>query len=205
VNDPDGLYAVRAKRVADLAGSVLALAILSPVFLALAAAIRLETPGPVLYRQERVGFRGRSFELLKFRSMVVGAETMGAGVLVEKVDPRVTRVGRLIRRLSVDELPQIVNVLRGEMSFIGPRPALPYQVAQYDERQRGRLAVRPGITGWAQVNGRNSIPWDERIRLDLEYVSRVSPAMDLAILARTIPVVFQGGGRIARREYWKRP
>lgn len=202
---PTGFYASTGKRIADFLGSVLALTLLSPLFLLVAVAIRAETPGGVIYRQDRVGRGGRTFALLKFRSMVAGAETMGAGVLVEKRDARVTRVGALIRRLSVDELPQIVNILRGEMSFVGPRPALPYQVAQYDERQRGRLLVRPGITGWAQVNGRNSIPWDRRIELDLEYVERFGPAMDMTVLLRTLPVVFGGGGRIAGREYWKRP
>ena len=204
LDPPAGLYATRGKRWGDFIGSIVTLLILLPFLLLVALVIRLESRGGVLYRQERVGLRGKPFQLLKFRSMVSGAERMGAGVLVERDDPRVTRFGRVIRRLSVDELPQVVNIVRGEMSFIGPRPALPYQVAQYDDTQRGRLLVRPGITGWAQVNGRNAIPWDERIRLDLEYVERIGPRLDLAILARTVPVVFGGGGRIARREYWKR-
>jgi lipopolysaccharide/colanic/teichoic acid biosynthesis glycosyltransferase len=179
-------------RVADvaLAGSALVLA--SPVLALAALAIKLEDGGPVLYRQTRVGRDGADFELLKLRTMVVGAETMGAGLSVNHGDPRITRTGRLLRKLSLDELPQLWNVVRGEMSVIGPRPTLRYQVEQYDERQRHRLDVRPGITGWAQVNGRAALPWADRIELDVWYVQHRSPLLDLRILARTPLALFRG-------------
>jgi lipopolysaccharide/colanic/teichoic acid biosynthesis glycosyltransferase len=179
-------------RAADvaIAGGTLLLA--SP-FLALAAlAVKLEDGGPVLYRQTRVGKDGADFELLKLRTMVVGAETMGAGLSVNHGDSRITRTGRLLRKLSLDELPQLWNVVRGEMSVIGPRPTLRYQVEQYDERQRHRLDVKPGITGWAQVNGRAALPWADRIELDVWYVEHRSPRLDLQILARTPRALFSG-------------
>jgi lipopolysaccharide/colanic/teichoic acid biosynthesis glycosyltransferase len=179
-------------RVADvgLAGAGLVLA--SPFLAAAALATKLEDRGPVLYRQTRVGKDGVDFELLKLRTMVVGAETHGAGYAVDRGDPRITRVGRILRRTSIDELPQLWNVLRGEMSIVGPRPTLRYQVERYDERQRHRLDVRPGLTGWAQVNGRASLPWAERIELDVWYVEHRSPRLDLKILLRT-PLALLGG------------
>ncbi|HXG75406.1 MAG TPA: sugar transferase [Gaiellaceae bacterium] len=173
-----------------LAGTGLALT--SPLLGLAALAIKLEDGGPVLYRQTRVGKDGRDFELLKLRTMVVGAERMGAGFAVDKGDPRITRVGRVLRRTSLDELPQLWNVLRGDMSVIGPRPTLRYQVEQYDERQRRRLEVRPGLTGWAQVNGRAALPWSERIELDVWYVEHRSPWLDLKILLRTPLALFRG-------------
>ncbi|MBA2569495.1 MAG: sugar transferase, partial [Actinobacteria bacterium] len=154
-------------RALDLAGSAVGLAVSGPLLAAAALAIKLDDGGPVLYRQRRVGWRGEEFDLLKLRTMVVGAETQGAGWAVNRGDPRITRVGRLLRRLSLDELPQFWNVLRGDMSLIGPRPTLGYQVEQYTPRQRRRLEVRPGLTGWAQIHGRAQLPWDERIELDL--------------------------------------
>jgi lipopolysaccharide/colanic/teichoic acid biosynthesis glycosyltransferase len=157
-----------------------------------ALAIKLDDGGPVLYRQTRVGRDGRDFELLKLRTMVVGAEAMGAGAAVNRGDARITRAGAVLRRLSVDELPQLWNVLRGDMSVIGPRPTLRYQVERYDERQRHRLDVKPGITGWAQIQGRAKLPWSERIELDLWYVEHRSPALDLRILLRT-PLALFGG------------
>ena len=179
-------------RAADLAIAGGALLVASP-FLALAAlAVKLEDAGPVLYRQTRVGRDGVDFELLKLRTMVVGAERMGAGLAVDRGDTRITRAGRLLRRLSLDELPQLWNVVRGEMSVIGPRPTLRYQVEQYDERQRQRLDVKPGITGWAQVNGRAALPWADRIALDVWYVEHRSPLLDLQILARTPFALFRG-------------
>jgi lipopolysaccharide/colanic/teichoic acid biosynthesis glycosyltransferase len=179
-------------RAADLAIAGGALLVASP-FLALAAlAVKLEDGGPVLYRQTRVGRSGVDFELLKLRTMVVGAETMGAGLAVDRGDTRITRAGRLLRKLSLDELPQLWNVVRGEMSVIGPRPTLRYQVEQYDERQRHRLDVRPGITGWAQVNGRAALPWADRIALDVWYVEHRSLLLDLQILARTPLALFRG-------------
>ena len=173
-----------------IAGSALVLA--SPVLTLAALAVKLEDGGPVLYRQTRVGRDGVDFELLKLRTMVVGAERQGAGFAVDRGDARITRVGRVLRRLSLDELPQLWNVVRGEMSVIGPRPTLRYQVEQYDERQRHRLDVRPGITGWAQVNGRASLPWADRIELDVWYVEHRSPLVDLRILARTPFALFSG-------------
>ena len=179
-------------RAADLAISGGALVLASPVLALAALAIKLEDGGPVLYRQTRVGRDGVDFELLKVRTMVVGAETMGAGLSVNRGDPRITRTGRLLRKLSLDELPQLWNVVRGDMSIIGPRPTLRYQVEQYDERQRHRLDVKPGITGWAQVNGRATLPWAERIELDVWYVEHRSPMLDLRILARTPFALFGG-------------
>jgi lipopolysaccharide/colanic/teichoic acid biosynthesis glycosyltransferase len=179
-------------RAADvaLAGGTLLLA--SPLLALAALAIKLEDGGPVLYRQTRVGKDGVDFELLKLRTMVVGAETMGAGLSVNRGDSRITRTGRLLRKLSLDELPQLWNVVRGEMSCIGPRPTLRYQVEQYDDRQRHRLDVKPGITGWAQINGRASLPWADRIELDVWYVEHRSPSLDLRILARTPLALFRG-------------
>jgi lipopolysaccharide/colanic/teichoic acid biosynthesis glycosyltransferase len=164
----------------------------SPLLALAALAIKLEDRGPVLYRQTRVGKDGSDFELLKLRSMVVNAETMGAGLSVNRGDSRITRSGRLLRKLSLDELPQLWNVVRGEMSVIGPRPTLRYQVEQYDERQRHRLDVKPGITGWAQVNGRAELPWADRIELDVWYVEHRSASLDLRILARTPRALFGG-------------
>jgi len=172
-------------RVADVAIAGGALLVASPLLALAALAVKLEDGGPVLYRQTRVGKDGVDFELLKLRTMTVGAERQGAGFAVNAGDPRITRVGRLLRRLSLDELPQLWNVLRGDMSIIGPRPTLRYQVEQYTPHQRRRLEVKPGLTGWAQVNGRASLPWAERIELDVWYVDHRSPQLELKILART--------------------
>jgi len=179
-------------RPVDLVGATVGLALASPVLAAAAVAIKLEDGGPVLYRQRRVGLNGEEFDLLKLRTMVVGAEHQGAGLAVNRGDARITRVGRLLRRLSLDELPQLWNVVRGEMSLIGPRPTLRYQVEKYSDRQRRRLDVKPGITGWAQVNGRASLPWDDRIELDVWYVEHRSPWVDLKIAARTPFALFGG-------------
>jgi lipopolysaccharide/colanic/teichoic acid biosynthesis glycosyltransferase len=191
-------------RPLDIALGGAALVVSAP-FIALAAlAIKLEDRGPVLYRQQRVGKDGSDFELLKLRTMVVGAERLGAGYAVDKGDSRITRVGRLLRRLSVDELPQFWNVLRGDMSVIGPRPTLRYQVERYDERQRRRLEVKPGLTGWAQIHGRASLPWEERIELDVWYVEHRSPGVDLRILLRT-PLALFGGTYKGASGGWKQP
>jgi lipopolysaccharide/colanic/teichoic acid biosynthesis glycosyltransferase len=179
-------------RALDVAGASLGLALASPFLAAAAIAIKLDDGGPVLYRQQRVGKDGREFELVKLRTMVVGAERQGAGWAVNHGDPRITRVGNVLRRLSLDEVPQLWNVVRGEMSLIGPRPTLSYQVEQYTPRQRRRLDVRPGVTGWAQVQGRASLPWAERIELDVWYVEHRSPWLDLKILARTPLALFAG-------------
>jgi len=182
------------RRAVDVLVSAFALALSAPVLALAALAIRLESAGPVVYRQRRAGLQGRDFDVLKLRTMVDGAEALGAGLAVDEDDPRITRVGAFLRRTSIDELPNLVNVLRGDMSLIGPRPTLPAQVEQYTERQRGRLAIRPGITGWAQVNGRASLPWGERIELDLYYIEHRSLALDLRILRRTPAMVLGGSG-----------
>jgi lipopolysaccharide/colanic/teichoic acid biosynthesis glycosyltransferase len=179
-------------RAADLSVAGVALAVASPVLALAALAVKLTSRGPALYRQTRVGKDGTDFELLKLRTMVVGAETQGAGFAVDRGDSRITPVGRVLRRLSLDELPQLWNVVRGEMSVIGPRPTLRYQVERYTPRQRRRLEVKPGITGWAQVHGRAMLPWAERIELDVWYVEHRSPLLDAKILARTPFALFGG-------------
>jgi lipopolysaccharide/colanic/teichoic acid biosynthesis glycosyltransferase len=183
-----------ASRALDLLVASLALAVAAPVLALAAILIKLESRGPVFYRQRRVGRAGAPFELWKLRTMVPGAETMGAGIYVVEGDPRITRTGRLLRRLSLDELPNLVNVLRGEMAIVGPRPTVQEQVDRYTERQRRRLEVRPGITGWAQINGRTSLPWPERIELDVWYVEHRSLRLDLRILARTVRMLATGHG-----------
>ena len=179
-------------RAADVALAGLGLVFASPFLAAAALAVKLEDGGPILFRQTRVGKDGADFELLKLRSMVIDAERKGAGFAVDRGDSRITRVGRLLRRTSIDELPQLWNVVRGEMSVIGPRPTLRYQVERYTERQRKRLEVRPGLTGWAQIHGRAALPWDDRIELDVWYVEHRSPGVDLRILLRT-PLALLGG------------
>jgi lipopolysaccharide/colanic/teichoic acid biosynthesis glycosyltransferase len=189
-------------RALDVAGASAALALASPALALAALAVKLEDGGPVLYRQRRVGLHGREFELVKLRTMVVGAEREGAGWAVNEGDPRITRVGRLLRRLSLDELPQLWNVVRGDMSLIGPRPTLSYQVERYTARHRRRLEVKPGITGWAQIHGRARLPWDERIELDVWYVEHRSPWVDLQILLRT-PLALFGGTYKGETGGWK--
>jgi len=184
----------RGKRVFDVALASTALLVSGPVIGVAAALIRLESRGHPIYRQRRVGRDGRPFEVYKLRTMVSGAEGMGAGLAVDEGDARITRVGALLRRASIDELPNLVNVLRGEMSLVGPRPTVQVQVERYTERQRGRLAVRPGITGWAQVHGRATLPWHERIELDLSYVERASLRLDLHVLVLTARMVLTGHG-----------
>ena len=180
------------RRGVDVAVSATLLVLSAPVVAAAMAAIRLESRGSALYRQRRIGRDGQPFDVLKLRTMVTGAEHIGAGLAVDANDSRITRVGAFLRRASLDELPNLLNVLRGEMSLIGPRPTVPVQVERYSPRQRGRLAIRPGITGWAQVNGRASLPWSERIELDLYYIEHRSLALDLRILWRTVAIVLGG-------------
>jgi lipopolysaccharide/colanic/teichoic acid biosynthesis glycosyltransferase len=179
-------------RALDVVVSGAGLALTSPLIGLAALAIKLEDGGPVFYRQARVGRDGEDFELFKLRTMVVGAEGLGAGWAVDQGDLRITRVGRLLRRTSIDELPQLWNIVRGEMSLIGPRPTLRYQVERYTERQRRRLSIRPGLTGWAQIHGRATLSWDERIELDVWYVDHRSPRVDLKILLRTPAALFGG-------------
>ena len=181
-------------RALDVLVAALGLALAAPVLLVAAVAIRLDTRGPVFYRHERVGMGGVPFELWKLRTMVVGAERMGAGLYIEDQDSRITRVGRLLRRFSLDELPNLFNVLAGDMSIVGPRPTVQVQVDRYTPHQRRRLEVRPGITGWAQVNGRAALSWPERIELDVWYVEHRSLALDLRILARTAKLLASGQG-----------
>jgi lipopolysaccharide/colanic/teichoic acid biosynthesis glycosyltransferase len=176
--------------VIALAGSLAS----APVIALLALAIRLESPGHPIYRQTRAGKDGEPFSIYKLRTMVRGAEFTGAGLAIREGDDRITRLGSFLRRYSLDELPNLWNVLRGEMSIVGPRPTVPVQVQQYTDRQRGRLNVKPGITGWAQVNGRAALPWAERIELDLYYVEHRSLALDLKILALTVRMVSSGQG-----------
>jgi lipopolysaccharide/colanic/teichoic acid biosynthesis glycosyltransferase len=182
------------RRAFDIAVAAAALAVCSPLLAIAIVAIRLESKGSAIYRQRRVGRDGHEFDVIKLRTMVAGAETMGAGLAVDAGDARITRVGAILRRLSLDELPNLVNVLKGEMAIIGPRPTVPVQVEQYTERERGRLAVRPGITGWAQVNGRTSLPWSDRIELDLWYIEHRTWRLDLEILRRSARQVVGGEG-----------
>jgi lipopolysaccharide/colanic/teichoic acid biosynthesis glycosyltransferase len=181
-------------RIADLLIGTVALLLASPILLLAAIAIKLDSRGPVLYRARRVGQAGAEFELFKLRTMHIGNDPVGVGTPVLPGDPRVTRVGGFLRRFSLDELPNLLNVLRGEMAIVGPRPTLGAQVAEYTEHQRRRLEVKPGLTGWAQVNGRAGIPWTERIELDVWYVEHRSPALDLKILLRTARLLVTGQG-----------
>jgi lipopolysaccharide/colanic/teichoic acid biosynthesis glycosyltransferase len=181
-------------RAADLLIAALALVVLSPFLLVAAIAIKLGSRGPVFYRQRRVGRADREFEMLKLRTMVEGSDPVGVGTIVTREDPRVTRAGRFLRRTSLDEVPNLVNVLRGEMAVVGPRPTIPAQVDDYTPRQRRRHEVLPGITGWAQVQGRAGIPWEERIELDVWYVEHRSPALDARILVKTAWLVLSGEG-----------
>jgi len=182
------------RRAIDVLISATVLLLSSPLLALAVLAIRLESPGHPIYRQRRAGLDGQAFDVLKLRTMVDGAEHIGAGLAVNVNDSRITRVGAFLRRTSLDELPNLLNVLRGEMSLIGPRPTLPMQVEQYTERQRGRLRIKPGVTGWAQVNGRTSLPWSERIELDLYYIANRSLRLDLRIIWRTAAIVLGGGG-----------
>ena len=181
-------------RALDVVVAGAALALASPLLLAAAIVIKLDTRGPVFYRHERVGMGGVPFQLWKLRTMVVGAEHIGAGLYIEDLDPRITRAGRLLRRFSLDELPNLFNVLQGDMAIVGPRPTVQVQVDRYTPHQRRRLEVRPGITGWAQVNGRTSLSWPERIELDVWYVDHRSLALDVRILARTAKLLATGQG-----------
>jgi lipopolysaccharide/colanic/teichoic acid biosynthesis glycosyltransferase len=181
-------------RVLDIVLAAIGLVLAAPLLLMAAIAIKLDSRGPVIYRQRRVGKNGQQFEVYKLRTMRLGADPVGVGTPVLEDDPRVTRVGGLLRRLSLDEIPNLVNVLRGELAIVGPRPTLAAQVELYTERQRRRLEVKPGITGWAQVNGRAGIPWEDRIELDVWYVDNRSLALDLRILARTARLLLTGHG-----------
>lgn len=184
------------KRLFDRISSALALVILSPLFLVIAAAIKLDSKGSVFFKQERLLKNGRAFKMLKFRSMVVNAESMGTGLFNYTNDPRVTRVGRFLRNSSLDELPQLLHVLKGDMSLVGPRPCVTYELGDYDTlnaRYKKRFTVLPGITGYAQVSGRNVISWDQKVDLDNEYIDLFKKQgvwLDIKILFRTVANVF---------------
>ena len=182
------------RRAFDIVVAGAALLFFSPVLLLAMLAIRLESPGSPIYRQRRVGLDGEEFDVLKLRTMVTGAEHIGAGMAIDEGDTRITRVGEFLRRTSLDEIPNLINILRGDMAVIGPRPTIPIQVAQYTDRQRGRLSVKPGLTGWAQVNGRAALPWPDRIELDLWYIEHRSWRLDFQILMRTARMVLSGHG-----------
>jgi lipopolysaccharide/colanic/teichoic acid biosynthesis glycosyltransferase len=192
--DPNGPL----KRAFDLGLAGASLVLLAPLLLGIALAVLVLDGWPVLFVQMRVGRQGRLFPFYKFRTMVVGAERMGAGYEIDRGDPRITRTGHFLRRWSLDELPQLFNVLKGDMSLVGPRPTLKYQVDQYTPRQRRRLEVRPGLTGLAQVKGRNRLSWPERIELDIWYIDHYSFWLDLAILARTFAAVVDAAGIYGR-------
>lgn len=179
----------KIKRVFDIAASFCALVILSPIMLIFSILIKIDSKGPVIFKQERIGRNGKVFKIYKFRSMCVGAEQTGSGVYSGKNDMRVTKIGRLIRASSIDELPQLINILKGEMSFIGPRPPLtyhPWQYSEYTDEQKRMFEVRPGITGWAQVNGRKGVEWNKRIELNIWYVDNMSLWLDIKILFSTV-------------------
>ncbi len=181
----------RAKRILDLAIAIPLLVVMTPVFGIVAILIRRDSRGTAFYRQTRVGLDGREFRLIKFRTMVDGAEYIGAGLDNDAGDARITKVGARLRALSVDELPQLINVLIGDMSLVGPRPTLRDQVERYTPEQRRRLRARPGITGLAQISGRSTLPWSQRIIIDVHYVDNWSMRLDLAVLLRTIPALLR--------------
>ena len=191
---PPPVVGGRLKRAFDLAVAVPMFLVTLPVMVAIAIWIRRDSPGGAIFRQERIGAHGRPFRVLKFRTMVAGAEHIGPGLAVDENDSRITRPGNLLRRLSLDELPQLWNVIRGDMSIVGPRPTVPAQVARYTPEQRRRLEARPGITGLAQVRGRASIPWSQRIAIDVEYVDRWTLGLDLSVILRTLAVVVRRDG-----------
>ncbi|HHW68000.1 MAG: hypothetical protein PWP07_1727 [Epulopiscium sp.] len=172
----------------------------SPVFLIIALGIKLTSKGPIFFIQDRVGKDGKDFKIYKFRTMVQNAEHIGSGIYTEENDPRITKIGRFLRKTSLDELPQLINILKGDMSIIGPRPTLRYQVDKYNEYQMGRLKMRPGVTGLAQVNGRNSLPWSKRIEYDIEYVNNYSLWLDLKIMIKTVKVVLTAEGVYGERD-----
>jgi len=175
----------RAKRLFDITAAVLAIAVMLPIMCIIALAIKLGSRGPVIFHQERCGLDGRPFTMYKFRTMVEGAEHEGLGYEVARDDYRITRIGKILRSTSLDELPQLMNVIKGDMSLMGPRPMIPRQIARLDSRQILRQKARPGISGWAQVNGRNALDWSERIQLDIWYVENWNLLLDLMILWKT--------------------
>jgi lipopolysaccharide/colanic/teichoic acid biosynthesis glycosyltransferase len=195
-----GKFQLAVKRILDIVISAVALLVLWPVLACIAMLIKLESPGPVFFSQMRTGYRGKQFSMVKFRTMVQNAEAVGAGYYVSRDDARITRVGKILRRFSLDELPQLVHMLVGQMSVVGPRPALPYHTEHYTPEQMKRLKMRPGLTGWSQVNGRNQITWPERIEKDVWYVDHFSLWLDAKIIFRTFSVWLSGQGLYGARD-----
>jgi len=191
------------KRLVDLVLSTIGLIVLSPVFLIIAICIKVDSKGPVFFLQERAGFKGKPFMIYKFRSMVNNAVNMGDGYYTGENDPRITKVGKFLRNTSLDEIPQLINIIKGEMSIIGPRPTLMYQIKEYDDFQKRRLLMKPGVTGLAQVNGRNSLTWPQRIKYDVKYVDNYSLWLDIKIFFKTIGVVFKKEGVYSEKENFK--
>lgn len=188
------------KRVFDFFCALFLLLLFSPLLVMVALIIKVTSPGDVFFKQERLGLGGKIFWMLKFRSMVPNAVNIGSGMFVEENDERITWIGKILRKTSIDELPQLLNVICGDMSLVGPRPAPLHHKYKYDERQRKRLNVKPGITGWAQVNGRLALYWPERIELDLWYIENYSFWLDLKILLKTVAVVLSRRGGTARAD-----
>lgn len=183
------------KRLFDFVSSLIGIIITSPIFILVSVAIKLDSKGPVIFKQRRVGYQGRIFEIYKFRSMIVNAENLGAGIYFEgENDPRFTKVGKFIRKTSLDELPQLLNIIKGDMSIVGPRPLLPVTIEQMNNYQKRRLEKKPGVTGWAQVNGRNELSMKERIERDIWYIDHYSFWLDIKIIFKTIKVVFRKEG-----------
>lgn len=185
---------LRIKRIIDFILSLILLIILSPLLIITAILIRLDSRGPIIFKQPRTGKESRIFRVWKFRTMIDNAESIGGGLTTAERDPRITRVGNFLRKISIDEIPQLVNILKGDMSFIGPRPAPVAHLEKYNDYDRIRLKVLPGITGWAQVNGRNKLTWPERIEKDIWYVKNISFLLDIKILLKTIKVVLLSEG-----------
>lgn len=180
---------LKVKRLLDIILSVIGIVVLSPLLIIISICIKITSKGPVIFKQKRIGKDGKVFDIYKFRSMIVGAENMGTGVYSKKGDNRITKVGKVIRATSIDELPQLFNILKGEMSFIGPRPVLtyhPWKYEEYTKEQLKRFDVRPGITGWAQIHGRKDVEWHKRIKLDVYYVENISFKLDFKIFFKTI-------------------
>ena len=183
------MYQTLWKRVIDTTISIVAMIVLSPILFVVALAIKFTSPGPILFKQQRLGLHGKEFTIYKFRSMAVGTERTGSGVYSEKDDPRVTKIGKFIRATSIDELPQLINIIVGDMAIVGPRPPLtyhPWPIEQYTEEQFHMFDVRPGITGWAQVHGRKEVEWPERIKMNVWYTQHISLALDIKILFMTV-------------------
>lgn len=201
------MYRKFFKRLIDIFFSFIGLVILAVPMLIVSAAIKIESPGPAIFKQKRVGLHGKVYEIYKFRSMRVNAEHTGSGVYSEKGDPRVTKIGRIIRATSIDELPQFINILKGDMSFIGPRPPLTYHPWPYDEytsEQKRMFDVRPGVTGWAQVNGRKNVEWNKRIEMNVWYVDNVSLWLDIKIIFMTVFKVLANADNVSVGETVKK-